>query len=450
MRTLVINGSPKGKNSITYQTIRFLHKQFPQDEFEVLHAGAQIRLFERDMTQVREAVEKAEAILFCYPVYTFIVPAQLHRFIELMKKEKIDVKGKYALQITTSKHFYDVTAHRFIEDNCRDMGMQVVQGFSADMEDLLTRKGQEDVVKYWNYVNYIVQGKEATAVQRDSRLPMHDKSDRYRIVIVTDCGKENEKLRRMIIDFRKAFPYVSHVLDLQDFEFRGGCLGCFHCAADGSCVYNDGFDSFLRNKVQRADSIVYAFSVRDHSMGSLFKTYDDRQFCNGHRTVTMGKPTAYLVDGVLSKEENLRMIIEARSQVGGNYLAGVAVNENKEQEKAEIHNCAAHLAYALENQLSVNINFYGTGGMKIFRDLIFEMQGMMKADHRFYKEHHFYDFPQKKIRKILMMEAVGAMMRAPKLKDRIQPRMTEGMLMPYEKVIDGQIRRVGKRHGALK
>ena len=34
--------------------------------------------------------------------------------------------------------------------------------------------------------------------------------------------------------------------------------------------------------------------------------------------------------------------------------------------------------------------------MKIFRDLIYVMcRGMMKADHKFYKEHGIYDFPYK-------------------------------------------------------
>lgn len=58
-------------------------------------------------------------------------------------------------------------------------------------------------------------------------------------------------------------------------------------------------------------------------MGALFKMYDDRQFCNGHRTVTMGMPMGYLISGNYSMESNLRMVIEGRAQVGGNYLAGV-------------------------------------------------------------------------------------------------------------------------------
>lgn len=435
MRVLVINGSPKGKNSITYQTIRFLQKKFPKDEFDVIHAGAQIALLEQEMSAVVEALKRTQIVLFAYPVYTFIAPSQLHRFMAALKEKNIDLSGKYALQITTSKHFYDVTAHRYIEDNCKDMGMRVLRGFSADMNDLLTKKGQLQVITYWNYVKHIIMQETSPFEKGRDRTPLRDKNEKYRVVIVTDCTKENERLRQMIIDFRKALPYVSHVVNLQNVTFRGGCLGCLHCAADGTCVYDDGFDTLLRNKIQKADSIVYAFSIKDHSMGPLFKTYDDRRFCNGHRTVTMGRPTAYLIDGEFSQEENLQILLEARSQVGGNFLAGIATNEGVGADSPAV--CADKLAYALVHRITVNENFYGVGGMKIFRDLIFEMQGMMRADHKFYKEHHFYDFPQKKIATILFMKLVGLLLRMPQSKTMMQSKMTEGMLTPYERVING-------------
>lgn len=436
MKVLVVNGSPKGRNSITYQSVRFLQKKFREDEFEVIHAGAQIRSYEQDMSKVCEAIEWADMILFAYPVYTFIAPSQLHKFITLLKDREMDLSGKYCTQITTSKHFYDVTAHRYIEDNCRDMGLKVLRGFSADMNDLLTKKGQLQIITYWNYIKHIIMQKNSPFVEEEENTPLDEKDGRYKVVIVTDCTRENNRLRRMIIDFRKALPYKSHVVNLQNFDFRGGCLGCFNCAADGTCVYNDGFDDFLRNKIQRADSIVYAFSIKDHSMGALFKTYDDRQFCNGHRTVTMGKPTAYLIDGEFSREKNLQMILEGRSQVGGNFLAGIATNEGIESDS--IASCADKLAYALVHRITVNENFYGVGGKKIFRDLVYEMQGMMQADHKFYKEKKLYDFPQKNVKTILFMKLVGLLLRMPASRAKVQPMMTEGMLMPYEKIITGK------------
>lgn len=76
MKVLIINGSPKGKNSTTLYTSLFLEKRFPEHQF------------------------------------SFLVPYQLHRFIELMKGAGLDFSGKVATQITTSKHFYDITAQR--------------------------------------------------------------------------------------------------------------------------------------------------------------------------------------------------------------------------------------------------------------------------------------------------------------------------------------------------
>jgi len=59
----------------------------------------------------------------------------------------------------------------------------------------------------------------------------------------------------------------------------------------------------------------------------------------------------------------------------------------------------------------------------------------MKADHRFYKAHGQYDFPQKKRGTMMAMYLVGAMMSNPKLKAKAGGKMNEGMLMPYTKVL---------------
>ena len=123
MHILVLNGSPKGDYSITLHTVLYLKELYPQDTFEILHVGQQIKSLEKDFSETKTAIEQADVLLFSYPVYTFIAPYQLHRFIELMKEHQVNVHGKIATQITTSKHFYDVTAHRYIQDNVQEMGM---------------------------------------------------------------------------------------------------------------------------------------------------------------------------------------------------------------------------------------------------------------------------------------------------------------------------------------
>lgn len=443
MNILVINGSPKGKNSITLQTVNYLQKRYPNQEFSVIHAGQKIKALEKDFFKAKEELEKADLIIFSYPVYTFIAPCQLHRFIELMKENKAEVAGKFVTQLSTSKHFYDVTAHNYIRDNCFDMDMKYIKGLSADMDDLLSEKGRKEAEDFFEYVCWCTENESfETAPEKPhpaKNMPVfvpenctEEKSGE--VVIITDCREEDKNLKAMIERFCAVLPKKTKIVNISEYPFSAGCLGCFNCAVSGKCVHKDGFDDFLRNEIQTGEAIVCAFSIKDHSMGSVFKMYDDRQFCNGHRTVTMGMPFGYLVSGNLSEEENLRTIIEARAQVGGNFLAGVATDEK--DPNGEIDRLAKTVCYALEKGYVPPQNFYGIGGMKIFRDLIWQMQGMMKADHKFYKSHGQYDFPQKKWPRMLAMYAVGAMIGNPKIKAKMGNKMTEGMLMPYAKLLE--------------
>ncbi len=442
MHITVLNGSPKGKYSITLQTCLYLEKRYPTHIFEVLHVGREIRSLEKDLTPAIAALERADLILFSYPVYTFIVPYQLHRFLELIKASAVDLRGKYATQLSTSKHFYDVTAHRFIADNCADMGLRYIKGLSADMDDLTKPEGQADAEAFFSYVLHCMKAGlyEAPSVSGPSHplpyttAPAEEtvpKKEGKETVIVASLTKGDEILPAMIRDFRAVYPYPTRIIDLNEFPFSSGCISCFACAADGVCVHKDGFDAFLREQIQTADSIVYAFSVQDHSMGSRFKLYDDRQFCNGHRTVTAGMPMGYLVAGNLREEENLRTVMEARCDVGHNFYCGAAT------DLPAIRNMAARMTYALETGYVPPRTFYGVGGMKIFRDLIYLMRGIMQADHKFYKKHGIYDFPQKKKGTLLAMMLVGSVMNNPKLRKKMGNKMNEGMLMPYKKVLDG-------------
>lgn len=443
MKIAVINGSPKGKYSITLQTVRFLEIKYPEHEFCVLHAGQKIKALERDFSEARELLSSSDAVLFSYPVYTFLAPSQLHRFIELAKTDGVDLSGKYVTQISTSKHFYDVTAHKYIEENSLDLGMKYIRGLSADMEDLLTEGGKSDAIKFferflWSVENNVhVEKTESESTYTEILATPYngenvEKTKEKDVLILTDLTDESSNLATMISRFRAVLPYETRVVNVSEYPLSGGCLGCFRCAVSEKCVYKDGFDAFLREKIQTADAIVYAFTVRDHSMGARFKMYDDRNFCNGHRTVTVGMPVGYLVSGSYSAEQNLINVIEARAETGGNFLAGVATDER--DTDSQIDKLAKSLTFCLETEHTAPQNFWGVGGMKIFRDLIYQMRGMMRADHKFYKKQGIYDFPQKKKGKALLMYLVGALLANEKILAKIGNKMNEGMLAPYEKM----------------
>lgn len=451
MKILVINGSPKGKFSITIQSVEYLQKHFPSDHFEILNIGQQIKKYE-DPQLILATIKKiheVDLLLFAYPVYTFLAPYQLQRFIELLKENLKDecFNRIMSTQISTSKHFYDITAHRYIEENCNDLGFNVIKGFSADMDDLLSDKGRKELIGFWKYVKFtatqgIFEAHKKTLLQEKKiytqRIEAIEKSNKYKTVIVTNCEKNDSNLMNMINDFCKAYPFNTRIINILDFKFDGGCLGCFNCAINGTCIYKDGFDNFLRNEIQTADSIVYAATIKDHSFGASFKRYDDRQFCNGHRSLTMGMPIAFIISGEYSKESNVRNLIEAKNEVEHTFLSGVINDENKNEEQIEknIKATANTMAYALQNKLILPQNFYGVGGRKIFRDLIYVMGGLMKEDHKFYKKNNFYDFPQKQKAMKFMARTLGLVMSIPTLKKASSGKMNQFMITKYKQVIN--------------
>lgn len=418
MKVLIINGSPKGEYSITLHTSLYLEKKFPECKFEILHVGKKIKSIEKDMSHSLKSLSKADLVVFSYPVYTFLVPAQLHRFIELLHESGVSFKGKYATQISTSKHFYDTTAHEFIHENLTDLGFTVLEGLSADMEDLPTEKGQNEALKFFKYVLWQIRGAEHKI-----------KDESKRVVVVTDCKDGDKALKEKIDLFIESMGVAVDIVNIAEFPFKGSCQGCFNCAATGECIYKDGFTDLLRNNIHKHDAIVYAFTIRNHSMGSRFKMYDDRQFCNGHRTVTMGTPFGYIIEGDINAEPNLKKVLVSRAQVGGNFLAGLACT------RQQIKDMASVLSYAMTQNLVLPQNFLGVGGMKIFRDLIYQMRGMMRADHKFFKAKGQYDFPHKKWSTSMKMYLVGWMMNNKKVRSKLGNKINEGMVAPYRDII---------------
>ena len=105
MKIAVINGSPKGEYSITLQTVNYLARKYSQHEFCILHAGQRIRTLEKDFSEAAALLCSANAVMFSYPVYTFLAPSQLHRFIELnldfLSHHFQIVLGTYKLSLKT-------------------------------------------------------------------------------------------------------------------------------------------------------------------------------------------------------------------------------------------------------------------------------------------------------------------------------------------------------------
>lgn len=444
MKVLVLNGSPKGEKSVTLQSVRYLEKLFPTDSFVVKNVGKKIRTYEDAdiISQLVAEIKEAELILTIYPVYTFLAPAQLHRFFEILVENGISVAGKFCTQFSTSKRFFDVTAHGVIKKILLDLGGKYLNGLSADMEDLTVADGRKELVSWWKYIKHQFNNDifELPLKNEPQKSPYYcrqyllaDAKKKEKTVYLITDAKKGSSLDNMISDFCAVFPYETKIIDLNVTAPKCGCLGCLKCAAEGVCAIKDGFPELL-NEINSSDGFVCCFEIKNHATSSLFKAFFDRQFVNGHRPVTAGKPTGYIVSGRLSEEDVLMQYIDAKSAVGGNYNCGIVCDEKGTEN--DIKMLADKLSYALEEGVPLEHNFYEVGGMKIFRDMIWTMQGIMKADYRFFKKKKLLDFPQKKRSQMLLMRLLGRLLASKALNKKMPNMLADGMLMPYQKVID--------------
>lgn len=429
-RIVVLNGSPKGKDSISYQYVRYLQVVKAEVEVSNFHIGQTIQSLERHpekLAEMANAIRQADLVLWVYPVYTFLVPYQVMRWIELMNAygHADAFSGKWMSQIATSRHFYDHTAYRYLEEIGKDWGMRSIPGHLADMQDLLEPIGQARFEAYLEELDW----------EMGLEKPREDVSS-FTISLITDLQEEDLELQNMIESFRGNTEANVQVLNLNEISIKMGCLGCLNCALSGECVIKDDFQESLNAYVQDSDAIVYAGTVENHWFRSVWKKFDDRQFSNGHRMNIVGRPVGYLIAGVKDAESNFFDVLAARAEVGHVYLCGIVSNQSEEDAQEEIVTLAKKIEWAMVRHPERPANFQGVGGMRVFRDLIYESRGFMKEDHRFYRENNLYDFPHKKRSTIFQGYLIGLMMKIPAIRQRVLPRVKETMIKPYDKILE--------------
>ncbi len=242
MNIIVLNGSPKGELSVTMQYVAFLQKMNPEHTLKILNIAQQVRQIENNEQQfngVMEEIRSADAILWAFPLYVFLVHSQYKRFVELIHERSATdaFRGKYTAVLTTSIHFFDHTAHHYMRGICDDLDMNFYDSFSADMRDLLKEAERKTLLSFFHGFTDAVQRK-APCVKLYEPL-VHDNREytpgsiaadpiahKQKIVIVTDAEDKQGNLRRMIDQFAAQFAELPEIVNLHQLDIKGGCLGC--------------------------------------------------------------------------------------------------------------------------------------------------------------------------------------------------------------------------------
>jgi multimeric flavodoxin WrbA len=410
MKITVLTGSPKGETSVTMQYVRYMQREFPHHDLDIVHVAQRLGKIEGNEGTFRDVIDRvrsSDGVLWAFPLYVYLVHANYKRFIELIWERGVQdaFEGKYTATLSTSIHFFDHTAHDYVHAICDDLGMRYTGAFSAEMQDLLDEEGRASLTSFAEDFFRAIET-QRPAPRRYG--PMTGRDFDYapgpishpvdgggkKVVVLTDATPDQANLTRMVERFRAAFSHSQaqeiEVINLHHLDIKGGCRGCLHCGYDYRCVYagRDGYIDFYDAKLKLADVLVFAGAIRDRYLSSMWKLFFDRSFFNTHTPSLVGKQFGFIISGPLSQVPNLRQILQAYVEWQQSNLVGFVTDEFGDSADLDglLQSLAERLVRFADSGYVQPATFLGVGGMKIFRDDIWgRLRVVFRADHRAYK-----------------------------------------------------------------
>jgi multimeric flavodoxin WrbA len=459
MKIAVLNGSPKGQISVTMQYVHFLQQKFPDTEFKIFDIALKIKKLEKEKKDFQEIIGEisaADAVLWAFPLYISLVCSQYKRFIELIfeRNETSAFRGKPAASLSTSINFFDHAAHNYINAISDDLEMKYFGSYSAEMSDLhKSRERQrlktfgelfikairESIPSIKNYKPLIAPG----IVYKPAKLMPVETNGKKVLILVDDISK-SPNLRKMVENLQKTFSPAAELVQLKDIDIKGGCLGCMQCGMDNVCVYEgkDGFIDFFNQKIKTADILFFAGSIHDRYLSSLWKCFFDRSFFNGHIPALRDKQIGFMVSGPFNQIYNLREILEAYVGMQYSNLVGFVSDDmgSSAEINAALQNVASSAVMCSKLEYIKPQMFYQVAGKKLFRDAVWSrLRPVFQADHKYYKKHGFYNFPQKNYKWRLINNTLVLLTKIPFFRREFIKRMKVEMVRPFNDVLKKRV-----------
>jgi multimeric flavodoxin WrbA len=459
MKIAILNGSPKGDQSVTMQYILYAKKKIPEHEYVILNVAQQIKKLEKNDEALREVfneIQESDAVIWGFPLYVMLISSQYKRFIELIfEKDASEIfKDKYTLLLMTSIHFFDHTAENYMHGICNDLKMKFVDFYSVDSWDLLYPKRRALWIQFFESFLEAVNKKIPTLRQyppittRDFEYQpggLDDGKEKVnpdgnKVLIVSDSTEENTNIGKMIKRFQKSFSQEVEVINIYDVDIKGGCIGCGKCGYNHECAYTgkDGYKAFWEDKIMQSDILIFAGAIKDRFLSSRWKMVYDRAFYNTHTPTLIGKQICYIISGPFSQIPNLKEMMQAHVEIQDANLVGFATDEYGDSSDIDalLHELARRSVKYAKSDLIKPKTFLGVGGFKIFRDDVYgRNRFVFLADHKWYEEHGVYDtFPQNDERAKEMNKKLIPLIEIDKIRNKMDFR--EEFLKPFKRVIE--------------
>ena len=309
----------------------------------------------------------------------------------------------------------------------------------ATFGELFIKAIKEGIPVIKNYKPLSAQG----TIYEPAKLMPVETNGKKVLIVVDDMGK-SPNLRKMVENLQKTFSPAAELVQLKDIDIKGGCLGCMQCGLDNVCVYEgkDGFIDFFNQKIKTADILFFAGSIHDRYLSSLWKCFFDRSFFNGHIPALRDKQIGFVISGPFNQIYNLREILEAYVGMQHSNLVGFVSDDMG--SSAEINTALQSMAsnavmYSKLGYIKPQM-FYQVAGTKLFRDAVWSrLRVVFQADHKYYKKHGFYNFPQKNYKWRLINSSMVLLTKIPFFRREFIKRMKVEMIKPFNNVLKKRV-----------
>ncbi|MFX0059757.1 MAG: NAD(P)H-dependent oxidoreductase [Candidatus Heimdallarchaeota archaeon] len=458
MKLVILNGSPKGPESVSMQYILYIKKKHPEHQYKIIDVAQRIKSLEKNDIKFQETIEyikNSDAVIWGFPVYVMLVCSQYKRFIELIfERNATNVfKEKYTAVLSTSIHFYDHTAQNYIHSICDDLNMRYVGFFAADSWDLFYPKRRARWLFFMEKFFEAIENKLPTTKQyqelkyRDFNYtptePISDKekvdNKSKKVLVISEDTSNTTNLGKMVKRFQDSFKNNIEVINIYDLDIKGPCIGCTKCGYKHECIYKDkdGFTDFWINKVMKTDVLIFGGIIKDRFLSSRWKLIYDRAFFNNHTPTIVDKQYGYIISGPLSQIANLRELLQAHVEYQDSNFLGFITDEFGDSGEIDLllHNFAKQaIDFSNANYIKPP-TFLGEAAMKIFRDDVYgRNRFVFLADHEYYETHGIYDtFPHNDERAKKLNDKLIPLMKIDKIRSKMN--LKQEFLRPFKKLL---------------
>ena len=455
MNITVINASPKPEHaSVTMRHVEFLKNNFKEHKFTEIPVALKIRMIEHNrdyFSDIINTVNSSDIVLWAFPVYFYSIPGQLKRFIEIVIEEEktYAFSGKYSSVIATSAGIYDYPALDYIQATSEDFGMEYFPGCSFKSlyhKDLLRKEvrdtfsaffrrlilnaedNKQQIKKYPKIVNAPQEFQPS-----DIPSPASEKNGK-KLLVLTD-QKNGSNLEKMVYYAVANSGFEHETVNINDIDFRSGCIGCMQCQFNGRCVIKDDVNGLFGKKILTFDAVLFAISMQDRHISARWKTLIDRTLFIAKKNVYRDIHSGFIVSGPAMQGGFVHEFLQIYA--GSRYFHDAGIVTDESGDSIEISANLVSLMHQLETSVVEKIQrpylFHQRAYHMAMRELIY-INGLGSNTQKFYRKNGLFDYPNTTLKHIISRSMLNFFFTFPLTKKHFRKNINIISANQYRKV----------------